>query len=193
MSTDGRQGAWLPATAILLAGLFAVDRTALALRDCVGSLCELSAKSELVTDATTVSFHIDNPCFATGVRLRRGNIYRFSVEDARWKDGGVRAGAGGLEDEPFRLVVARPFRRHVGQPWMKLMGRVGRTGEETFAIGEGLAAYEAKTSGEVFLYVNDAVLGVGPGRHWALPYFWASGRNAGMGVVTVSLVHGADD
>ena len=73
-----------------------------------------------------------------------------------------------------------------------MMGRVGETAMETFAIGSGMAAYKAKTDGELFLYVNDAVIGLAPGRHWAQPYHWSWGRNKGTAHVTVSLVHRVD-
>ena len=190
MSRDARKGSRLVATATVLAVLFVVDRAAFSLRDRAGSLCDPSPENALVMDATPVSFSIAKPCFATGMQLRKGSIYRFEVEDKVWRDGGLRAGADGLEDVPLKLVVARPFRRHVGQPWMKLMGRIGRAGIETFAIGSRLAVYKAESTGELFLYVNDAVIGSAPGSHWAWPYEWAWGKNTGTANVTVAQVHG---
>lgn len=66
------------------------------------------------------------------------------------------------------------------------MGRVGPKGE-AFAIGSGPLRYEAESDGELFLYVNDAVLGL-----WAagrtLPYRWSRGRNEGTAIVRVTPV-----
>ena len=192
MPRETQRGSRLLVAAILLAALFGIDRVAFSVRDRAGSFCDSSSEGKPVTDATPVPFSIDNPCFATGVQLAKGSVYRFEVEDNVWHDGRLRAGPDGLEDVPVKLIVFGPFRRHVEQPWMKLMGRVGRSGGEAFAIGSGLAVYEAGTTGELFLYVNDAVIGSALGRRWAWPYYWSWGRNAGKAKVTVSQIHGFD-
>ena len=193
MSCKNREGSCLLATAIVLAALFAADRTVFrSLRDRSGLLCGPSSEATLVAEASPVSFPVATPCFATGIELKEGDVYRFEVKDDVWHDGQLKADADGLWDVPATLVVAGPSRRHVFQPWMKLMGRVGQTGIETFAIGSGLAVYKAEETGELFLYVNDAVIGLAPGRHWALPYYWSRGKNAGTANVTISQVHGAD-
>ena len=197
MSRMTRRGLRWHATGIVLAlvlvALFAVDRTAFIVRARAGSFCDSSPESKLVTDVARVSFSVANPCFATGMELKRGSVYRFEVEDKVWHDGRLKAGADGLEEVPFRLVLFGPFRRHVEQPWMKLIGQVGEAGTKEFAIGSGLAAYRAETTGELFLYVNDAVFGSASGCCWAWPYHWSWGRNAGTAKVTVSLVHGLVD
>ena len=87
----------------------------------------------------------------------------------------------------YKAASFTAVRRHISEPWLKLMGRVGQAGSETFVIGSGPTEYQAKSNGELFLYVNDAVFGL-PGRYWALPYFWSSGKNKGTGTVTVSSV-----
>lgn len=162
------------ATGTLLAALFLVDRAAFSLRETAGSLCAPSPEDELVMGAISVSFSIARPCFTTGMELRKGSVYRFKVEDKVWQDGGLRAGVDGLEDVPLKLVVAGPFRRHVGQPWMKLVGRVGRAGSETFAIGSGLAVYKAERTVELFLYVTTRSSG-------RLPDAIGRGRTNGLG------------
>ena len=182
----------LLATGLVLVALFVADRVVFFLRDGSGSLCNGSPGIAPVVETSLVSFDVANPCNPTGIRLRKGNVYRFQVRDDLWHDGRYEADADGLRQVPPLLVVAGPSRRHVLHPWMKLMGRVGETGIEAFAIGSGMAAYKAKTDGELFLYVNDAVIGLAPGRHWGQPYFWSLGRNDGTAHVTVSLVHGVD-
>ena len=79
-----------------------------------------------------------------------------------------------------------PLRRHLDEPWLKLMGRVDDAGAESFAIGSGPIEYTAKSDGELFLYVNDAVFVVLPGRYWGWPYFWKFGRNQGSAELTVT-------
>lgn len=51
-------------------------------------------------------------------------------------------------------------------------------------IGAGLEEYGPRSSGELFLYVNDAVFGFLP--DWAWPYRWEIGRNQGEGTITLS-------
>ena len=191
-STRTKTGSRLLATGLVLAALFVADRVVFFLRDGSGSLCNGSPTSVPVVETSLVSFDVANPCFATGIRLGKGNVYRFQVRDDLWHDGGHEANADGLRQVPPQLVFAGPSRRHVFHPWMKLMGRVGETRAETFAIASGMATYKAKTDGELFLYVNDAVIGLAPGRHWAQPYHCSWGRNKGTVHVTVSLVHGVD-
>ena len=132
-----------------------------------------------------MSLNIENPCFATRIRLNEGTVYRFDVEEAEWKDGYRKAGPDGYSSRlflPFALG-----RRHPSERWLKLMGRVGPSGRETFAIGSGPAFYRARSNGELFLYVNDGVLGV-PwwSDWWSWPYRWRVGRNEGVASVTVS-------
>lgn len=96
-------------------------------------------------------------------------------------DGTIAAGPNGFSHRkllPFLLA-----RRHVTEPWLKLMGRVGPRGR-VFAIGSGTLTYRAESDGELFLYVNDAVLGLrGDGR--TLPYRWSIGRNVGTAIVKI--------
>ena len=85
--------------------------------------------------------------------------------------------------DTWKLVPAVPYRRHVAEPWLMLMGRVGPRGE-VFAVGAGPLRYRAESDGELFLYVNDAVLGLrGDGR--TLPYRWSIGRNVGTAIVKI--------
>jgi len=192
-ATSKLTGSRLLATGLVLAAFFVADRVVFFVRDGSGSLCNGSLATVPVVETSLVSFDVANPCFATGIRLRKGNVYRFQVRNDVWHDGRHEADADGLRRVPPQLFLVGPWRRDVLHLWMKLMGRVGETGMQTFAIGSGMAAYKAKTDGELFLYVNDAVIGLAPGRHWAQPYHWSGGRNKGTGHVTVSLVHGVDD
>ena len=191
-ATRKKTGSRLLATGLILAALFVADRVVFFLRDGSGSLCAGSPTTVPVVEMSLVSFDVASPCFASGIQLKKGDVYRFQVRKDVWHDGHLEADADGLLDVPLQLVVVGPSRRHVFRPWMKLMGRVGETGIETLAIGSGMAAYKAKTDGELFLYVNDAVIGLAPGRHWAQPYYWSLGQNQGTAHVTVSLVHGVD-
>ncbi len=68
------------------------------------------------------------------------------------------------------------------------MCRIDNSGNEQFVIGSGLDEYTARSNGELFLYVNDAVIGFFPGGAWAWPYSWGIGVNTGEATVTVARV-----
>lgn len=135
----------------------------------------------------SVTLDISNPCFATGIALKEGETYRFEVDLAgsEWSDG------PNYPTDPDGFTSAKhllwtPLRRTISEPWLKLMGQTGDAGKEYFAIGSGQKAYTARSNGELFLYVNDAVFGFFPEPYWAWPYFWESGRNKGKAKVTIT-------
>jgi uncharacterized protein (DUF2235 family) len=179
---------WVLAVAAFLAilGIFlvAVDRGVFFVRAMTGGLCEASVSGD--PGKTTVLVDIADPCGATGILLEKGHRYRIAVTADRWRDGALEASPDQMVSPPWYLAAAVPVRRHLGEPWMRLMGRVGAAGNDTFAVGAGLGDFEARTSGELFLYVNDAVFGILPGDLWALPYTWAPGPNQGSAEVTVT-------
>jgi len=181
---------WLPPLALfsvlLLVLLSGVSRAVFSVRAQTTGLCVPTEPTDLLFPHP-VSFSIENPCFATRIRLNEGTVYRFDVEEAEWKDGYRKAGPNGYSSRIF--LPAALGRRHPSERWLKLVGRVGPRGRETFAIGSGPTFYRARSDGELFLYVNDGVLGVpGWGDWWSWPYRWRVGRNEGVATVTVSAV-----
>ncbi len=172
---------------LLTAGAIAVSRPLFFIQSCCETLCRPTEALTVLTGERSFEFSIENPCFASGVTLKRGDVYRFEVKPAKWKDGSIKAGPDGFSHP--KLLPFVPFRRHVTEPWLKLMGRVGPRGR-AFAIGSGPLNYRAESDGELFLYVNDAVLGL-PGDRRTLPYRWSRGRNEGTATVTVSPVEGS--
>ncbi len=177
---------WVAAGAVfvlLLVALFVlVGRASIYARSTLGWLCEGGGPE--IRLGAPLTFDIVNPCFPTGIKLKAGTTYRFEVQDAAWMDGTQSSGPDGFELTKLKHLV--PLRRRVSEPWLKLLGRIGDNGQEEFVIGAGPRIYTAKSSGELFLYVNDAVFGLGPGSYWAWPYFWSLGRNAGTASVTVT-------
>lgn len=187
-------GTWMGASGLLvliLAGLaLAMDRGLFYVRNTLGGLCEGSAPGSLRTPGgTPIQLpDIAMPCFATGIGLSKGQRYRFELSGPtpHWQDGDTHVGKGpeGFEDPWMTPWI--PLRRHIGAPWLTLMGRIGGAGAEDFAIGSGPSEHRARSDGELFLYVNDAVFGLLPGRYWAWPYFWSPGRNGGSAQITVT-------
>lgn len=144
-------------------------------------LCEPSGSRELKNEGT-VRFSTGEPCFASGIRLKKGRVYRIRAAAVDESEGCWKSGPDGRVS-PLLLPFALN-RRHPFEPWFKLMGRVGPKGGETVAIGSGPVRYRAKSDGELFLYVNDAVLGVPWSDAWSCFYR----DNEGDVEVTVSIV-----
>lgn len=176
-------------TAVAIVVLFfcILDRVVLSIRSVSGCLCQPSANGvEPIGPEQRLSFPIDDPCWGSGVRLEKGSVYRFEVENGQnLMDGDSRANADGVLSPTWRHHLGVPMRRHVLQPWLKLMGKVGARGAETISIGSGPIDYSPKSDGELFLYVNDAVFGLAPCRRWALPYSWSWGENKGQVTLTI--------
>ena len=178
--------------AVVIAIVFAADRTVFHIRDSVGGLCEPSNASKLEFGQRIVEFDAAEPCQPAGVELVAGTNYKFDVKSlSRWMDGHLPAGPDGLLDSaPLSMKAFTPLRRRLSRAWFELTGRIGRSGSEVFAIGSG-ACYTARSDGPLYLYVNDAVSGLMPGGGWAFPYFWSLGSNTGRASVTVTAVGGS--
>ena len=169
---------------VILYLLFALVNSSLFyLRDTWGTLCEPSTNTSLLIGERTVSLDISNACFATGIRLESGKTYHFYASDTTVYDGDNAATADGLLTTKPKMYLFIPLRRHVTEPWIRLFGRVGETGNEHFALSVDGKLYTARADGELFLYVNDAVFGVLS--EWDLPYRWEKGKNRGEIAVTV--------
>ena len=177
---------WTVFLIVLSVIVAAADRLLFHVRDSAGWLCEPSSAPMLETGHEEIDFGAARPCLRSGVELVAGTTYEFEVTVwSDWMDGDVPAGPSGLVGAtPLAMKVATPFRRHLSRPWFELTGRVGQSGGEVFAVGSG-TCYTAKSGGPLYLYVNDAVSGLMPGRLWAYPYFWSWGRNSGTATVRV--------
>jgi hypothetical protein len=98
------------------------------------------------------------------------------------------------------MYVGLPLRRTLTQPWFKPIARIGSTGNDEYPLDsvrrvgrdvlrrELVAELTARTTGELFLYVNDAVIGL-PGI--ADSFYvgrWKAGRNVGTAKIKVETV-----
>ncbi len=104
-----------------------------------------------------------------------------------WRDWTTPASPNGIVPEGrshlnSALVSAfTPYRRHVGEPWFKLILRIGKRGSDVYTPNWRLVAsdqtgdtyeadLEARRSGPLFVYVNDALPMV-------LPHFFYSNND----------------
>ena len=102
------------------------------------------------------NFDTKHPFAATPVMIESGQIYSIEVsEDGDWKDKDIPADAGGV-DKPSHVQNLIGFTKRVSdQPWFKVMASVGPREGELIPIGKK-KTFMAKTSGRLYLFVNDA-------------------------------------
>ena len=166
---------------------------------------------DVTSEPSQADFKTNALCGPTGLKLAKGGTYRlhFAIPAGDpWIDKNIPAGPNGVHPDDVTLAMTAwvPLRRRLTQPWFKPMARIGNIGNDDYALDpkpslperEIRASKEAKlppspgdisfeseivarSSGELFLYVNDAVFP---------PYFnhWFYSNNRGSAHVTVQLV-----
>jgi hypothetical protein len=139
-------------------------------------------------------------CWASGLEVEQGKRYRLTVtidNKEQWRDGDdIKPGIGGFGPEQMKrsMYLGLLSRRSVLEPWFKPIARVGSQGGDEYPLrpADGsipnekteklVAEITARRKGELFLFVNDAVLPVP--KSWQ--YFY--NNNKGTATVTVQPV-----
>jgi hypothetical protein len=124
---------------------------------------------------STGLFRASDFCFRTGVRLARGVKYQVRIE--------YEAPFASARAASWPLI---PFRRHVGEPWLMPVARIGAEGTDEYPLARAdvhvagrevrIAEITARRSGELYLFANDVV------------FPWAYRHNTGSAKVTVEAV-----
>jgi uncharacterized protein (DUF2235 family) len=170
--------------------------------DANGYYCKDSATTHnlLPNEERNLTFNAQSFCQATGLSFEQG--YRYSVTLVRgveWRDGNYEAGITGYEISElptwhmrFIRFAMLPLRRVFLREWFRPIARIGSTGNDEYFIDPenrtGLqdpqelrvnSVFTARKDGELFLYVNDAAIG--------LPWFYDAfySRNNGTADVIV--------
>ena len=190
-------GPGLSAIFFLYAGLMLLNYLAYIGLDDAGFVCSENAASTRMAKGETrvFAFNTSSICSATGILLEHGGRYAITIKskEASWYDRDIPTSPAGfysLDAPSFwqkgLMVLAIPMRRELIRPWFRIVARIGGTGgEESFldpdpkdhTIDELL---HATRDGELFLFVNYAVIGV-PGLAGA---FYAN--NIGTADVTIA-------
>jgi uncharacterized protein (DUF2235 family) len=159
------------------AGLMLINHLAYIGLDDAGFVCtESPIPSRMIKGETrTFTFDASSICYASGIMLENGGRYAITVKsrEPHWYDRGIETSPAGFSslDAPtfgqkIALVLALPMRRELIRPWFRVVARTGAVGgEESFldpdpkdhSIDEVM---RATRDGELFLFVNDAVLGI---------------------------------
>lgn len=141
-----------------------------------------------------VDFVTRGLCNQTGISVEAGARYHVEVKaTSTWRDDDIPTQLGGFytTDAPawyqrIALMLAVPLRRELTRPWFRLVLRYGATGgEEVFLDpdpedGTIETVIRPTRKGELFIFVNDAVIGI-PGLY---DVFYRN--NEGTGKLTVT-------
>ena len=169
------------------------------IQDDAGLVChEVDGARKLETGQTVVTdsaslFVTKDVCQNTKIAFELGGHYYVKVAFKEpFLDGNIEASKGiYLSDPPSywqRIIMAAalPLRRELIRPWFRIVARTGGVGgEETFldpdpADGSIEEVIVAKRDGQLFLFVNDAVIGF-PGLYGVF-----YGNNHGAAEITIT-------
>jgi len=157
-----------------------VSHVAFYLEDAAGVACTPTPNAKALPTAHTseqLTFTPDHLCWASGIQLSAGTRYVISIEQTGpWQDGHYTTHLGGYEitSLPGLLLRAQmfaltPLRRVLLRPWFRVIARVGEAGTDEYFLppdwNQPLASVtrldvpvRPNRSGELYLYVNEAVL-----------------------------------
>jgi hypothetical protein len=170
-------GPGLSALFFVYAGLMLVNHLAYIVLDDAGFVCNETGGASRMAKSETRKLSVDTSsvCSATGVLLENGGRYAIAIKarEPHWYDRTIETSPAGFYslDAPtfwqkIAMVIALPMRRELIRPWFRMVARTGGVGgEESFldpdpkdhSIDEVM---RATRDGELFLFINDAVLGV---------------------------------
>jgi uncharacterized protein (DUF2235 family) len=181
------------AAATVIAGL--LSKGGFELMSSAGFVCPPTTPGQLKADfLENGRFKTNDPCWATGVRVREGVRYRLviRIEDP-WLYNGTPSGVQGFGIDRMKAPthVYLPFRRYYGEPWFKPVARIGSLGNDEYPLDASevlnpdesgttlISEITARKSGELFLFLND---GVWPAPRALQPFY---DSNEGSAAVTI--------
>jgi len=194
---------WAPAFFALMflyLGLCLASHLAFNVQDVAGLTCTESPASETTKldnagdHSEPIPFNTSDFCKPTKIIVERGARYTVEIKKVQsWTDGGISVPLGGFSaaDPPswyHRILLAMivPLRRETTQDWFHVVLRYGSVGgEEDFIEPDPddprlEAPIRPKRHGEVFVFVNDAVIGI------PRLYDWFYRNNKGAATLTIT-------
>jgi hypothetical protein len=170
--------------------------------DSMGAFCHGTPSDQLVPAKSEpqdakIEFTTNTLCAPTGITVIADHRYEIGITiTSPWLDDRIPTTPVGYEtsdvEMPRRLLFYSGIflRRILFRPWFRLIARVGETGVDEYFLDPVKAApdpgqvsykatFRADQSGEMFLYVNDAVV--------ALPWLVGSFYSHNYGVAKISV------
>jgi hypothetical protein len=151
------------AIALVAASFVAASRIAFDFMDSGGWVCEGGSVVQIPKEGLSVDFTPDRPCQSTNAWFLEKVKYRIEiVNSANWTDGGIAVdprGVSSLSIGSHKLAML-PLRRMITKPWFVVIARVGNRGDQEYPLTTGTNEITPTREGELFLYVNEAVVGL---------------------------------
>lgn len=172
--------------------------------DSMGAFCEGTAEAKLIPvnkgiNQDGADFATSTICAPTGLKVFSGRSYEIRIAVTEpWNDAERPTTPAGFRTSTVEFANRWKFRsaiflrRILFRPWYRIIARVGETGVDEYFLDPiplpnttpqtYKATFKAARSGELFLYVNDAVIGL----PWLSDTFYPN--NGGKAKVTVKLL-----
>lgn len=189
-------------------GATALSHFAFNVADSMGAFCKGTPPAALVAADKGIpqpgnEFNTTSLCAPTHLTVRAGFRYEIAVtmsESDPWEDDGKPTTPVGYRTstmhgfDEVNCYTTILLRRVLFRPWYRLIARIGDSGvDEYFLDPKPVPStspqvyrdqFTARRSGEIFLYVNDAVIGL----PWLHDWFYRGERHRGKARVTVRLL-----
>ena len=181
---------------IVLLPLLAVHRAQLVVAERSNAICELDGGPQAPAPE---GFSTKSLCWATGSQVEAGRHYRVTLTvNQPWTDGTIATDPGGFGSEQlpwYARYTAAPLRRSLSERWfqplVKIVPAPGNGSSQVESVdlqpspaGVYSAEFVAARTGEVFLFVNDAIVSW---RGLTQDFY---GNNEGMALVQIEPVGG---
>jgi uncharacterized protein (DUF2235 family) len=184
---------------VILLMLAGFTRGLYSIMNAAGLICSSAYNTGQAGIGGVGTFSCTDLCWSSGLAVQQGKRYRITIkmdEKNPWRDDTIATGLGGFGREKMTTAMnpGLAFRRYLREPWFKPIARIGCEGSDEYPldpVGGGtlgpearelVAEIKARRSGELFLFVNDAVLPI-PGY---FDYFYRN--NHGKTEVTVARI-----
>jgi hypothetical protein len=166
------------ALAFAYLGLAFVSHALFNIQDYAGWVCRDTGTAgglDLGEKRTLAAFQPSNLCQDMKVSVEKDAKYLVTIKGTNtFRDGDIEASKGIYFFDPpgifpkLRMVAGIPLRRELTRPWFRIVARFGsQGGEETFLDpdpdskdGSIAEVIQATRNGELYLFVNDVVLGI---------------------------------
>jgi uncharacterized protein (DUF2235 family) len=154
---------------IVLLPLLAVHRVQLAAAERSNAICQLDGGPHA---AEQEGFSTKSLCWSTGSRAEAGRRYRVTLKvNQPWIDESIATDPGGFGSEQlpwYARYTAAPLRRSLSERWFQPLVKIVPPGNGPSRVealdmhpdltGVYTAEFVAPRTGEVFLFVNDAIV-----------------------------------
>jgi uncharacterized protein (DUF2235 family) len=184
---------------LVLIVIATVNRAVFAVAGVSGNTCrdtETGTQIPEGQEGPPVHFRNDDVCKATGVVLEQGQTYAVRVElpAGGWSNGGLFGRTPRVDttagfssgDEGAAFLFALPFRRVLTVRWFVPIARIGMHLAEYHPLDQEAVTITPRRSGQLFLFVNDAIP---PWPLWSHSYMNNTGGSATV-TITRALVSG---